>query len=199
MKYMDNKKIYYITGTNFNIKLLEEICSNGIDVVQYRRKDTSTKVMIEEATLIKEITDEYNIPLIINDRLDVMLAVDADGVHLGNSDMSIKTARKIAKDIVIGATAKTVKDAKELEKQGADYLGVGAMYPSSTKVDAIVTPVEILNEIAENVNIPVYAIGGLSAENITNEIIENIEGVCFSSYLEQTDTIVKIKKIQKKI
>jgi len=199
MKYMDNKKIYYITGTNFNIKLLEEICSNGIDIVQYRRKDTSTKVMIEEAMQIKEITDEYNIPLIINDRLDVMLAVEADGIHLGNSDMSIKTARKIAKDIVVGATAKTVKDAKELEKQGADYLGVGAMYPSSTKVDAIVTPVEILNEIAENVNIPVYAIGGLTAENITNEIIENIEGLCFSSYLEQDDTIVKIKKIQKNI
>lgn len=145
---------------------VEEACKGGVTLVQLREKEKSTREYIELAQKIKVITDRYHIPLIIDDRVDIALAIEAAGVHLGQSDLSVEKARKLmGEDKIIGATAKTVEQALEAERQGANYLGVGAIYPTTTKVKTVLTPVSTLNDIGNKVNIPVVAIGGLNEEN----------------------------------
>lgn len=147
-------------------KTIEAACRGGVTLVQYREKESSGKILFERAARVKEITDRYGIPLIIDDRLDIAMAVDAAGVHLGQEDLPISVARKIlGPNKWIGATTKTVQQAKKAEEEGADYLGVGAIYPTTTKVKTILTKVSTLNEICHAVSLPVVAIGGLNASN----------------------------------
>lgn len=115
---------------------------------------------------VKEITQKYNVPLIINDRIDIALAIDADGVHVGQSDMPAKTARSmIGEDKILGVSAANIKEAKKAQRDSADYIGVGAVYPTNTKDDATSVPKKELKEIVKSVDIPVVAIGGITQEN----------------------------------
>ena len=115
---------------------------------------------------VKEITQKYNVPLIINDRIDIALAIDADGVHVGQSDMPAKTARSmIGEDKILGVSAANIKEAKKAQRDSADYIGVGAVYPTNTKDDATSVPKKELKEIVKSVDIPVVAIGGITHEN----------------------------------
>ena len=189
---MKEKILYFITDSSTDpqkfFKTVEAACKGGADIIQLREKNRTTREYIELAEKVKKITDSYNIPLIIDDRVDVCLACNASGVHLGADDMDIATARKIlGQNKIIGATAKTLKRAEESEKSGADYLGVGAIFPTTTKVKTVITDVAVLSEIAENSNIPVYAIGGLNAENI--DILNNsgISGVCAVSAIRKAE------------
>lgn len=134
------------------------------------------------------LTQKYNIPLIIDDRIDVAMAIEAEGVHLGQSDMPISTARKIlGNNVIIGATAKTVPQALEAYDQGADYLGVGAMYPTTTKVKTVLTSTDTLKDICTAVPIPVNAIGGLNKTN--TDILKGIDiaGFCVVSAIMKAD------------
>ena len=138
---------------------------------------------------VKEITDRYHIPLIIDDRVDVALACGAAGVHVGQSDIPVAFARKLmGPDKIVGATAKTVPQALEAYEQGADYLGVGAIYPTTTKVKTILTKVETLNEIADAVPIPLVAIGGLNAGNLDILKGARMDGIAVVSAIMKSKT-----------
>lgn len=141
---------------------IEAGVQNGVGLVQLRQKEGSSREIFELALKVKAITDRYKIPLIIDDRLDIAQAVDAAGVHLGQSDLPVDIARRIlGPKKIIGATAKTLKQAKAAEEMGADYLGTGAIFPTTTHVKTVHTTVETLGKIKRLVDIPVYAIGGL--------------------------------------
>lgn len=147
---------------------VELAIQGGVTVVQLREKDCTSRQFYEEAEKVKAITDAYEIPLLINDRLDIALAVGADGVHLGQTDIPVWAARDIlGADKIVGATANTLEKAEEAWKSGADYLGVGDVFGTSTKADTLHVTLEELAAIKKQVEIPVVAIGGINAENIS--------------------------------
>ena len=152
MKKIDTT-LYFITdSTGFEeaefLRRVEEALEGGATILQLREKNKSTMEYIELAEKVHELTKKYKVPLIIDDRIDVALAVGAEGVHLGKEDMPIATARRIlGDDFIIGATAKTVPWALEAYEGGADYLGVGAIYPTTTKVKTVLTSTDTLAEI----------------------------------------------------
>jgi len=186
--------LYFITdSTGFSeeefLCRVEQALKGGVTLVQLREKTGTTREYIALAEKVHWLTKKYNVPLIIDDRIDVAMAVDAEGVHLGQSDMPVDTARRIlGEDKIIGATAKTVPQALEAYKNGADNLGVGAIYPTTTKVKTVLTSVDTLKEIAKAVPIPVNAIGGLNKDNM--DVLENtgIAGVCVVSAIMKADS-----------
>ena len=157
-------------------------------MLQLREKDKTTREYIALAEKVHALTKKYNVPLIIDDRVDVALAIDAEGVHLGRDDMPIATARRIlGDDFIIGATAKTVPWAIEAYEDGADYLGVGAIYPTTTKVKTVLTSTETLSDIGRAVPIPVNAIGGLNKTNLDVLCGIGIAGICVVSAIMKAD------------
>lgn len=145
---------------------VDAACRGGVTLLQLREKERGGGEYLRLARQVKEITDRYRIPLLIDDRVDVALAADAAGVHVGREDLPVAEARRLlGPDKIVGATAKTVEQARQARAEGADYLGVGAIYPTTTKVKTILTKVETLSEIVREVGLPVTAIGGLNADN----------------------------------
>ncbi len=183
MKSLD-MKLYFITDSttvpsDCFLPVVEAACKGGATIVQLREKDRSTREYMDLAVATHEITARYGIPLIIDDRVDVALAIGAEGVHVGQSDMPVGIARKImGPDKIIGATTKTIPQALEAYDQGADYLGCGAIYPTTTHVKTVITPVETLKEIVKAVPVPVNAIGGLNKDNIFVLKGSGIAGIC---------------------
>lgn len=178
------------------LKTIEQACQSGVTLVQLREKTLSTRAFYERAKAIKSITDTYNIPLIINDRVDICLAVDAAGVHIGDDEMPVNVVRELLKDKIIGVTAKTIERAKQAQAQGADYLGVGALFPTQTKETQQITQEELVN-IVQSVTIPVVAIGGMTLENV--RIIENtgVSGVAMvSEIMKASDVGNQVKSIK---
>lgn len=148
-------------------QVVEEALQGGATLVQLREKTGDTGLLYERAVKIKRITDAFHVPLIIDDRIDIMMASGADGVHVGQSDMPADIARKmIGPDKILGVSAGTLEEAVKAEKDGADYLGVGAMFPTATKKDADITSSETLRKIMETVHIPVVTIGGMNEKTI---------------------------------
>ena len=206
MKKFDST-LYFITdSTDFSdeefLYRIEEALKGGATLIQLREKDKTTREYIALAEKVHTLTQKYNIPLIIDDRIDVAMAIEAEGVHLGQSDMPISTARKIlGNNVIIGATAKTASQALEAYEQGADYLGVGAIYPTTTKVKTVLTSTDTLKDICQAVPIPVNAIGGLNKTN--TDILQGIDiaGVCVVSAImkannpkAETETLLNIAK-----
>lgn len=163
--------------------IVKAAVSGGVTCVQLREKDCSTLEFIEQALAIKNFLEEREVPLIINDRLDVALAVAADGVHLGQSDMPLETARKIAgPSMLIGISAESVQDAVEAEKGGADYLGVSPIYATPTKTDTVPPlGLEGLRKIRKRVEIPLVGIGGLNTSNAAEVIRNGADGIAVVS------------------
>jgi len=201
-----NTKLYFITdSTDYTEKefifRIEEALKGGATLLQLREKEKTTREYIELAEKIHHITKKYNVPLIIDDRVDVALSVDAEGVHVGQCDMPVYIARKLmGNDKIVGATAKTVLQAKEAYAQGADYLGVGAIYPTTTKVKTVLTSTDTLKDICNSVPIPVNAIGGLNKNNI--DILKGIPiaGICVVSAIMKAENVrIETKKISEKI
>ena len=188
-----DSSLYFITdSTNYSetefLCRIESACKGGATLIQLREKERTTRAYLALAEKVHEITQRCNIPLIIDDRVDIALAVNAEGVHVGQSDMPVSIARKLmGDDKIVGATAKTVPQALEAYEQGADYLGVGAIYPTTTKVKTVLTSVETLKEIVRAVPIRVNAIGGLNKDNI--HILEGsgIDGICAVSAIMKAD------------
>lgn len=161
---------------------VEQALIGGATLLQLREKNRTTREYIAVAEKVHAIALRYEVPLIIDDCVDVALAVDAEGVHVGADDMPVALARQImGKDKIVGATAKTVLRAKEACEKGADYLGVGAIYPTTTKVKTVLTSTDTLHDICNAVSIPVNAIGGLNKDNI--DILKDIpiSGICVVS------------------
>lgn len=186
MKKFDTS-LYFITdSTGFAeeefLRRTEAALQGGVTFLQIREKDKTTREYLSLARKVHALTRKYNVPLIIDDRLDIAMAIDAEGVHLGQSDMPIDLARKIlGPEKIIGATAKTVPQALEACEQGADYLGVGAIYPTTTKVKTVLTSAETLRDICNAVPIPANAIGGLNNDNIGILAGIPIAGICVVS------------------
>lgn len=186
--------LYFITdSTGYDeaefLLRTEEALKGGVTFLQLREKDKSTREYVQLAEKVHTLTRRYGVPLIIDDRLDVAMAIDAEGVHLGQSDLPVQIARKIWGDNkIIGATAKTVEQAKEAYEQGADYLGVGAIFPTTTKVKTILTSTDMLHDICKAVPIPANAIGGLNKENI--EVLKGIPiaGICVVSAIMKAES-----------
>ena len=148
------------------LNIIEEAIKGGTTIVQLREKTASTKEFYQLALKVKEITSKYDVSLLINDRIDIALAVDSDGVHIGQDDMPADIARKIiGKDKILGVSAWTVAEAKKAEADGADYIGSGAVFPTATKDDADSVSKLQLKEIVHSIDIPVVAIGGITLEN----------------------------------
>ena len=162
----------------------------GVTMVQLREKNCSAKEFFETAQRVKKITDQAGVPLIINDRVDIALAVDADGVHVGQSDIPAAEARRLlGPDKIIGVSARTVEQARKAEADGADYLGVGAMFVTGTKQDAKVTSKEELKRIRAAVAIPIVAIGGIKADNVEELKETGIDGVAVVSAVIAAENI----------
>ena len=188
-----DSSMYFITdSTNYSeeefLYRVEQALMGGITLLQLREKDKSTREYMDLAEKVHTLTKKYNVPLIIDDRVDVALAIDAEGVHVGQSDMPVSIARKLmGDDKIVGATTKTVPQALEAYEQGADYLGVGAIYPTTTKVKTVLTSTETLGNICSAVPIPVNAIGGLNKDNI--DVLKGIPiaGICVVSAIMKAD------------
>ena len=185
--------LYFITdSTGFSeeefLRRIEGALQGGVTFLQIREKDRTTREYLELARKVHALTKQYGVPLIIDDRLDIAMAIGAEGVHLGQSDLPIDLARQIlGPDRIIGATAKTVPQALEAYQQGADYLGVGAIYPTTTKVKTILTSTDTLREICAAVPIPANAIGGLNRDNIDILAGIPIGGICVVSAIMRAE------------
>ena len=172
------------------LEKVETACRSGVTIVQLREKNLTTNQYYQLAKEVKEITDDYQVPLIIDDRLDVCLAVDAAGLHIGDDELPVSVARQVlGPDKILGVTAKTVKRALEAEEGGADYLGTGAIFPTTTKENAPITLISTLKAICQRVAIPVVAIGGLTSENIDQLVDTGIAGVAVVRDLMQAEDI----------
>ena len=172
------------------LEKVETACRSGVTIIQLREKNLTTNQYYQLAKQVKEITDAYQVPLIIDDRLDICLAVDAAGLHIGDDELPVSVARQVlGPEKILGVTAKTVKRALEAEEGGADYLGTGAIFPTTTKENAPITLISTLKTICQTVAIPVVAIGGLTSENIDQLAETGIAGVAVVRDLMQAEDI----------
>lgn len=203
--------LYLVTDKSDDVdrflNTIEEAIKGGVSIVQIREKTAETLDFYNLALRVKEITAKYNIPLIINDRVDVALAIDAEGVHVGQSDMPCDITRKlIGKDKILGVSAATIGEAQKAQEDGADYIGTGALFPTATKDDAPSITKQDLKEIAESIDIPVVAIGGITLDNASELTDTGIAGLSVVSAImsaenpkESSQKLLNIfnKKIEK--
>jgi len=181
------------------LQIIEEACQNGVTLVQLREKKLSTREFYELAQQVKAITDRYSVPLIINDRIDICLAVDAAGVHIGDDELPVAITRQLIGDKWLGVSAKTIERAQEAQQAGANYLGVGAIFPTKTK-DTPLTSLATLQAITEAVTIPIVAIGGITEERLASFEGLGIAGVAVvSEIMKATSIAEKVQNMRKKI
>ncbi|WP_438788781.1 thiamine phosphate synthase [Enterococcus sp. DIV0756] len=197
--------LYLVTGRyDFHddqfLVVIEEACKNGVTLVQLREKELLTSSFYDLALKVKAITDRYHTPLIINDRVDICLAVDAAGVHIGDDELPVDVVRSlIGSEKILGVSAKTVERGLEAEKVGADYLGIGAIFPTKTK-ETPLTSIETLKAINGAVTIPSVAIGGIKEENLVNFRGTGIAGVSIVSEIMLAEEVdKKVRSLRQKI
>ncbi|NEZ47480.1 thiamine phosphate synthase [Clostridium niameyense] len=174
-------------------KVVEDAILGGVSIVQVREKDVSTREFYNVALEVKKVTDYYKIPIIINDRLDIAQAINAQGVHLGQKDMELSIARKIlGQDKIIGISVGTVKEALEAEKKGANYLGIGTVFPTGSKKDiANLIGIDGLEEIKNNITTPSVAIGGINKDNFKEVMSTGVQGISVISAILKEDNVKK--------
>ena len=182
------------------LNIIEEAIKGGTTVVQLREKTASTKEFYDLALRVKEITSRYSVPLLINDRIDIALAVDSEGVHIGQDDMPADIAREIiGEDKILGVSASTVEEAKKAEIDSADYIGSGAVFPTATKDDADSVSKDELKEIVDSIDIPVVAIGGITVENASTLKSSGIAGFSVVSAIMSAEDPKEASKKLKEI
>lgn len=181
-------------------KQIKAALVGGVTIVQLREKNLPYEELVKEALEIKELCHSFNVPLIINDNVDAAIQCGADGVHVGADDMPVEEIRKkTPPNFIIGATAKTAEQAQAAEKAGADYLGVGAVFPSPTKTNAVRITYDQLKEISAAVNIPTVAIGGISLENVTRLKDSGVNGIAVVSAIFSAEDIkTQTEKLKEK-
>ena len=181
--WLNGRTLYDVVG---------ESIEGGVTWVQLREKDMDEEEFLKEAIEIKKLCDRYGVPYVINDNVEIAKKSDADGVHVGQCDMDVKRAREIlGEDKIIGVSVGSVKEALIAEENGADYLGVGAVFPTNSKADANDVSIDTLREICDSVNIPVVAIGGITKENIGKLSGSGIDGVAVISAIYAQDNILE--------
>lgn len=171
---------------------VESALKGGATCVQLREKNLDEELFLEEAIKIKSLCKKYGIPFLVNDNVDIAIKCEADGVHVGQEDTAVSKVRKLVGDkMIIGVSVQNINEALESIKNGADYLGVGAMFSTSTKLDANVIPFENLKSICNAVNIPVVAIGGIGKNNIMKLAGSGVNGVALVSAIFGAENIEK--------
>lgn len=203
---MKDLKLYLVTDSNILkgrdfYNCIEEALKGGVTMLQLREKNASGKEFLDKAIKLRDLTKKYNVKFIINDRVDIAMLCDADGVHVGQSDIPADEVRRlIGKNKIIGVSARTVEEAMKAKENGADYLGVGAMFTTTTKLDAKNVTIDKLAQIKKEVNLPIVAIGGLALDNIDKLKKCNIDGYAIvSAILKANDISVECEKWVKKI
>lgn len=197
--------LYAVTNRHWVGKLtlteqVEASLKGGVSCIQLREKELDEASFLAEAIEIKKLCEKYNVPLIINDNVDIALRCGANGVHVGQTDMSVHEIRAlVGEKMIIGVSAKTVEQAKAAELAGADYLGTGAVFSTTTKSDATTISHETLKEICSSVSIPVVAIGGISKNNILSLRGTGIDGVALVSAIFASENIEAECKILKEL
>jgi thiamine-phosphate pyrophosphorylase len=168
---------------------VELAIKGGVTLIQLREKDCSSREFYEIGLRIKDITTKYGVPLIVNDRVDIALAIGADGVHVGQSDLPCDIVREMAGyDMLIGVSASNLEEAIKAQHDGADYIGVGAMYATNTKNDAEIVSIEELMKIRKIVDIPIVVIGGINRDTLINFKDKGIDGIAVvSAIVSQRD------------
>ena len=201
----DEMTLYAVTDRTWTkeMTLMEQVreaLEGGITFLQLREKHLSEEEFIQEAKEMKELAKSYHVPFVINDNIKVALAVDADGVHIGQDDMSVEEARKLlGNDKIIGVSAHNVEEAKKAQEGGADYLGVGAVCATSTKKDANVVSKEEIKKICDATDIPIVAIGGIKKDNILTLKGTGVDGVAVVSAIFAADDIKEDTKQLRRI
>lgn len=180
---------------------VEKAIKGGATFIQLREKKLDTRSFLLEARQIKALCEKYHVPFVINDSVEIALAIDADGVHVGQSDMeALEVRQRLGADKIIGVTAKTVEQAVLAQEHGADYLGVGAVFPSSTKTDAKEISHELLREICNAVTIPVVAIGGITSQNMIELKGAGVDGIAVvSAVFAQKDITAAAQELREKV
>lgn len=203
MKNKIDYTLYLVTDRELmSTETLEEAVENaikgGCTLVQLREKTASSLEFYDNALKVKAVTDKYNIPLIINDRVDIALAIDADGIHVGQEDLPAQTVRKIiGEGKILGVSANSVESAIKAQKDGADYIGVGAVYSTNTKTDAGVITRERLLAVRQAVTVPIVAIGGINPQNAALLKGTGINGIAVvSAIIAQKDIEAAAKGIK---
>ncbi|OIJ16081.1 thiamine-phosphate diphosphorylase [Anaerobacillus arseniciselenatis] len=208
---MKDFRLYAITGEEFHkgrslVEVMEEAIIGGVDIIQLRDKKSSKKVVLEKAKQLKALAEKYDIPLIVNDHIDVALAVDADGIHIGQDDLPLEEARKIVgKDKIIGISTHQIEEAREAQKNGADYIGVGPIFATKSKED-VVDPVttKYIEEVVNEITIPFVAIGGIKLHNVEQVLNSGATRICAISEIVGSDDVTKtcqtfIQKINERV
>ncbi|MGO4887156.1 thiamine phosphate synthase [Anaerobacillus sp. MEB173] len=193
---MKDFKLYAITGEEFHpgkdlIAVMEEAILGGVDIIQLRDKKSSKRDVLEKARKLKELTKKHGVTFIVNDHIDVALAVDADGIHIGQDDLPLSEARKIVgEDKIIGISTHAIEEAREAEKNGADYIGVGPVFHTKSKVD-VVDPVttEYVKQVANEIKIPFVAIGGIKLHNVEQVLNAGATRICAISEIVGSEDI----------
>lgn len=193
---MKDVRLYAITGEEFHpnrplLEVMEEAILGGVDIIQLRDKTSSKRVILEKARALRELTKKYDIPLIINDHIDIALAVNADGVHLGQDDLPLKEARQIiGDDKIIGISTHRIEEARAAQEGGADYIGVGPIFPTQSKKD-VVAPVttKYIEQVAKEITIPFFAIGGIKRHNVDQVIQAGAKRICMISEIVGADDV----------
>ena len=201
MKKIDYS-LYLVTNSDNKTKtqfldIIEESIKGGVSLVQLREKTRSTLDFYNLAKDVKKLTSDYDVPLIINDRIDIALAVDADGVHIGQDDMPMTITREILGDKIIGVSASNLDESIKAEMDGADYLGIGAIYTTQTKDDAKSVSIDELKHITDKINIPIVAIGGINFSNANELLNTGIQGISVvSSIMNSKNPLESAKKLK---
>lgn len=193
-KNLNKIGLYFITDSRLTKKsVLDDVKAAvraGVKIIQYREKEKSTKDMVEEAKKIKDICEKNKVIFLINDRVDICLAVNADGVHLGTDDMPYSAARKLLKDKIIGLTVHNIEEASEAEKIGADYVGVSPIFETKTKLDAgPAAGLQLIKDVKGKIRIPFVAIGGINLENLKSVLEAGAKSVVAISAIVAKDDV----------
>lgn len=191
--------LYLIADFSYGLEKLEQALACGIEILQLREKNISSAEYLERARILRRLTRKYDTVFIVNDRLDIAMLSDADGVHLGQSDVPADEARALlGPDRIIGVTAKTAEQAVKARKDGADYLGSGAWYATSTKTDATLITEETYREILEQSGLPNVAIGGITPENCDRPLACGADGLAAAAGILKGDVKANINGFRKK-
>lgn len=192
---MKEFRLYAITGEQFHpgrglVEVMREAIIGGADIIQLRDKTSSKEELLCKAKALRELTSQHGVTFIVNDHIDIALECDADGIHLGQNDMSLEEARKLVGNRIIGISTHAIEEAILAEKQGADYIGVGPVFATKTKVD-VVAPVTIdyVREVAQTIKIPFVAIGGIKLDNVDEVIRAGADRICAVSEIVGSDDV----------
>lgn len=205
-KLKKDLKLYLVTDSHILkdrdfYKCVEDAIKSGVTMVQLREKNIDGKEFLERATKLRQLTKKYNTTFVINDRIDIAMIVDADGIHIGQSDIDTVSARKLlGEDKIIGVSARNLKEAKIAKENGADYLGIGAMFSTLTKEDATLVSFETLKDITRGIDLPFVLIGGITLDNVNELKKFNPDGYALvSGILEANNISERVKKWYERI